>query len=190
VIYALNMAILADLCSVINDNDNQNQLLKRSKDTTNAIFNIMWDGQKYTDIVGKNNIPSDIKSAAMFYPLILEGEIHYQSLIENFLIEESEFMAPFGIPTVSRSDKTYSPSDYWRGNIWPPVNYFICCGLANIYKKHNYKLAKALKNYIAVTYHLILHKEGFYEYFNPETGAGFGVKNLSWNGIASKILDL
>ncbi|BBE74849.1 MGH1-like glycoside hydrolase domain-containing protein [Oharaeibacter diazotrophicus] len=39
------------------------------------------------------------------------------------------FGGPFGLPNVARADPAYADNVYWRGRIWPNVNWFVWLGL-------------------------------------------------------------
>jgi hypothetical protein len=40
------------------------------------------------------------------------------------------FWGDFVVPTISRDDPRFEQQQYWRGTIWPPVNYLVRLGLA------------------------------------------------------------
>ena len=42
-------------------------------------------------------------------------------------------------------------------------------------------------NYIMISSYITLYQGGSSEYFNPETGEGYGVKSFGWNGIVRKM---
>jgi glycogen debranching enzyme len=147
----------------------------------------MWDGDKYVDLFGKDNVKSTIKAASMFYPMMLDGEKHYKHLIEKHLLNPEEFTSPYGITTTSRDDPTYAPDSYWRGNVWHNVNYFVVKGLKKVCIEHELPAAKKAMNYIMISSYSLLYQGGSSEYFNPETGEGYGAKSFGWNGIVRKM---
>jgi len=40
------------------------------------------------------------------------------------------WMTPLPVPTVDRTDPRWKSDAFWRGDVWPPTNYQIACGLA------------------------------------------------------------
>ncbi len=40
-------------------------------------------------------------------------------------MDEEEFWGEYVIPMISKKDPSYNKQDYFRGRIWPPVNYLI-----------------------------------------------------------------
>jgi len=55
---------------------------------------------------------------------------------------------------------------------------------------HEFSPAKEAINYIMISSYILLYQEGSSEYFNPETGEGYGVKSFGWNGIVRKMFSL
>jgi glycogen debranching enzyme len=192
VLYCLNIEILSDLFSEIGDDDKARKFSKRMEATREAIFSKMWDDDNYmyVDLFGKDDEMSEIKAASMFYPMMLDGEKHFEQLIEKHLLNPKEFASPYGIPTTSRDDPTYDPDAYWRGNIWHNVNYFVVRGLNKVYQEHGFSPAEKAKIYIIISSYITLYRGGSSEYFNPETGKGYGVKSFGWNGIVRKMFSL
>jgi glycogen debranching enzyme len=185
VLYSLNMKSLERLFLISEDIEQADIFAKRAEDTRKAILEHMWDGDKYVDLLGKDNIKSSVKAASMFYPMMLEEESHYEYLIGKHLLNRNEFASPYGIPVTSMDDPTYDPEQYWRGNVWINVNNFVVHGLKKIYGDHNMHSAKVAWNYIRNSSYLLL--KNFYEYFNPQTGEGYGVKSLAWNGVVNEM---
>jgi len=42
-------------------------------------------------------------------------------------------------------------------------------------------------NYVMISSYILLYQGGSSEYFNPDTGEGYGVKSFGWNGIVRKM---
>ncbi len=190
VIYAVNMTALARLCRRIGDTDGADVYENRADKTRRAIFQKMWDGDKYTDLCTKDEIKSPVKSAAMFYPMILPGEEHHRHLIEKHLANPAEFNLTRMVPTTSRDHDLYDGSQYWRGNIWININWFLWNALMKVIRDNpDYHPAKLMAHRIKESSFELLAKSGFFEYFNPETDDGYGVKNFAWNGLV-RFMDL
>ena len=67
----------------------------------------------------------------------------------------------------------YDPQRYWCGPVWPQMNYIISTGL----QEQGYStLADSIRQDMAS----LIKKSGFYECFNPETGAGCIGVDFSW----------
>ena len=96
-----------------------------------------------------------------------------------------EFKRPNRVPSLSASDKNYSPvGDYWNGSVWAPTNYMVLKGLdKHGYNKLAYEIAcDNLKNVTEV-----YEKTGtLWENYSPETadrGSCSRDKFVGWSGL-------
>jgi putative isomerase len=65
-----------------------------------------------------------------FFPLIAGAATPAQvERLLPHLSDESAFGGTFGLPSVRRDDPAYKDNSYWRGRIWPPLNYLVWQGL-------------------------------------------------------------
>lgn len=189
VLYAKNMECLGKLYEAAGDGEKAALYKGRAEDVKQAIFEKMWDGDKYCDLL-EGDRRSPVKSAAMFYPMMLEGEPHGRELIANHLANPDEFNPPGGlsVPTTSLDDPSQEGDNYWRGNVWVIVNFFVRCGLEEHLKRHpGDLLARSMSERVRSSTFEALHRGDFFEYFNPEAGdsvEGFGVPSFGWNGLA------
>lgn len=71
-------------------------------------------------------------SPTSFYPLIakIPALERAHRLIREHLMNPDEFWGEMVIPSVPRNHTAYDgDGDYWRGRIWPPLNYLVHHGL-------------------------------------------------------------
>lgn len=102
---------------------------------------------------------------------------HLVRLLEN----QHSFGSTYPVPTVPVSSPLFDPDGYWQGPTWINTNWLIIDGLQRMgFSDH----AEALR---LSTLDLVKHN-GFYEYFNPQTGEPAGAPNFSWT--AALALDL
>jgi glycogen debranching enzyme len=92
------------------------------------------------------------------------------------------FRAPYGIRTVSKQEPSYRPDGFWRGPIWMSVNWFIYRGLV----RYGFKKEAAWIRDSSVQ---LLQTAGFREYFNPETGEGYGADTFTWGTLVLDMID-
>lgn len=85
------------------------------------------------------------------------------------------------VPSFDRRESGYSPTTYWRGPIWINLNWMLWEGLRQ-YGYDDY--AQKVKN----TIYALVETNGFHEYFDPDTGEGYGADQFSWT--ASLFLDI
>ena len=65
-----------------------------------------------------------------FYPLICGAATPEQTdWLLDHLADPSTFGGPFAIPGTTRDDPAARDNSYWRGRIWPPLNYMVWQGL-------------------------------------------------------------
>jgi hypothetical protein len=89
--------------------------------------------------------------------------------------------AGFGVPTYDRLAGDYDSRRYWRGPVWVNTNWLLSRGL----RQHGRaELADAIDG---VTLALV-ERSGFREYFDTDTGEGYGSRDFSWT--AALVLDL
>lgn len=86
-----------------------------------------------------------------------------------FMAEETEFL----VPSLSPKDKRFDAKRYWRGPVWPVLNYMIAMGLA---EQGEDELAARVNTDTAK----LIYSGGFMEYFNPVTGEGLGGDKFTW----------
>lgn len=180
VLYAKNVKILASLSKEIGRD--ATWLEKQSAKTTDAIFNTMYDGDKFCDILSDGTL-SPVKSAAMFYPMLLDRKFDYSKMIDEHLTNTKEFWAQYGISTTSMDNDSYDPDTYWRGNVWLNVNWFVMKGLEN---QGRTDLAKEVAH---KTVDLVKEND-WWEHYNPENGKGGGAKPLAWDCVVYDMVDL
>ena len=69
-------------------------------------------------------------SPTSFYPLVCGAASQEQAerLLEH-LADADTFAGTFVLPNTTRDDPAFSENVYWRGRIWPNVNYMVWLGL-------------------------------------------------------------
>ncbi len=99
------------------------------------------------------------------------------SLIKNHLLNDKEFATRYPVPTVSIDTPLINPDEYWRGNTWININWFIVQGLI----RRGFKtIARKLINRTLS----LVRKSGFREYYNPFNGKGLGAINFGWSTLS------
>ena len=196
VLYVKNLECLAYLARELQENLQAQRLTTLAGIVKETIFKKMWDGDKYADLLcsGQEERLSPVKSAAMFYPMMLNEEPHSAHLLKEHLSNPEEFCPKGGfmVPTTSLDDpstpRTLLPNHnnhYWRGNVWGIVNFFVRCGVEHYLRRNpTDTLAQRLSAQIRESTFQLLHKQDFFEYFHPLTESqGFGVPSFGWNGL-------
>jgi hypothetical protein len=87
----------------------------------------------------------------------------------------------WAVASLSPDDPRFDPSLYWRGPVWPILNWFFYRGLT----RYGFTdLAEELRKTIID----LCRRAGFWEHYNPRTGRGHGGEQFAWT--AALVLDL
>jgi hypothetical protein len=73
-------------------------------------------------------------------PLILDGVDHKE--IENALFDPDQYYTATPIPSTSIDSEKFDPVNYWRGPVWPIINWLICRGLLRTNRKEAFIVAR------------------------------------------------
>jgi glycogen debranching enzyme len=133
------------------------------------------DGLPY-DLAGVEETPILQPNAGQFVTLFggLPTKEQADRLVRQ--LEGASFWTRFPITNTPTDSPEYSPQDYWRGNVWPCLNWLIFQGLRR-YGYHD--LAAELASCSVA----MLEQSGFWEYYQPETGEGLGGRSFSWAAV-------
>lgn len=87
----------------------------------------------------------------------------------------------FAVPSFDRGEPQYSPQKYWRGPIWINLNWLLYQGLSR-YGHNQYD------QFIKRSIIELAKRSGFHEYYNPDSGEGYGAGQFSWT--AALLIDI
>ena len=79
----------------------------------------------------------------------------------------------FLVPSFDPGHGDFDPVRYWRGPVWPMMNFMIALGLQEAGEK---QWAQRLRS----DTRMLIEQSGFSEYFSPLDGAGCGGGSFSW----------
>ena len=137
-----------------------------------------------------------VKSSAAFLPLWAGVATEHQArvLVERHLRNPEEFWTPFPVPSYARSEASYTQyyqpppgldpltalgpgHANWCGGMWPHWDYLFAHGLMDYgFKEEAGQIAAKLQEVVSA-------KEGLYEWYDAESGAGHGL-NPFWAGAS------
>jgi glutaredoxin len=86
-----------------------------------------------------------------------------------------------GIPSYDMCQVDFDGEHYWRGPIWINICWYLIQGL------RRYGVME-LADWLEKSLLALIMENGFYEYFEPETGKGLGAEGFSWT--ASLFIDM
>jgi glycogen debranching enzyme len=85
------------------------------------------------------------------------------------------------VTSVAPGDANYDPALYWRGPVWPMINWVVHAGL------RRYGFVEEAREIRTALLELV-RREGFWEHYNATTGRGQGTEQVSWT--AALVLNL
>ena len=105
-----------------------------------------------------------------FYPLAagIATPEQSESMVRRYLLAPEKFGGPVGLPSVTRDDPAYPDNVYWRGRIWPPLNFWTYLGLRRAGREEE---AAKLAGISADLFALNWKSRHCGENFNAESGA-------------------
>jgi glycogen debranching enzyme len=128
--------------------------------------------------------PLRVATWAHFVPMFagLYTKPEADALMEEHFGNHETFRSRFGIRTVSKQEPAYRPDAFWRGPIWFAPHWFIYQGLMTYGYKNEAK-------FISDATIGLVERNGFREYFNPESGEAYGAKNFTWGTLALDMVE-
>jgi putative isomerase len=105
-----------------------------------------------------------------FYPLLCgAADAAQTAALLRHLDDPATFASPYPIPNATRDHPAYAENVYWRGRIWPNVNYLVWLGL---HRAGQTARAARLAAESHALFRLSWQDRVAAENYNPETGAG------------------
>jgi hypothetical protein len=159
--------------------------LQRAIAATDAALEELWDesaGQYYSRNATTGALIR-IPSVATFVPLWSEvlSPPRAEALIT--LLTGAGFWPRFPVPSVPTDTAQFEPERYWKGPTWVNMNWIIIQGL---------RQTGATTVADQLVHHTLglVRDRGFFEYFSPLVGTGFGAEEFSWTAaLALELLD-
>jgi hypothetical protein len=154
-------------------------------EATRAGIESMWDDERaaYLDYDVIADRPVGVATAAGLAPLY--AGVPAPSRAERMVERLAGSRVPIGhsawaVTSLSPADPGFQPSRYWRGPVWPILNWVLLRGL----ERYGYGDGAEHVRQAMVE----LGREGFWEHYNPLTGLGQGGEQFAWT--AALVLDL
>jgi glycogen debranching enzyme len=117
----------------------------------------------------------------IFFPLIapeVDDGIAAR-MLERHFDDADGFATPFPLPSVERRDPAFFAGEtpfIWRGPTWAFNNWFVY----QVLKRRGFdERAERLKSSLAHAVEI----GGMREYYDPNTGEGYGAVDFTWSGL-------
>ncbi len=179
-----NLQTLAHIAATLNDPVGEHFATTQADAIKNAMREKMFDKGVYWSTAGSDYSKLYMQTWAHFAPLFADLYTHEEAdaLLKEHFHNEHTFRGEWGIRTVSRSEPSYRSDGFWRGPVWMAPHWFLYKGLMS------YGFAEEA-NEIRTLSRALLEKSGFREYFNPETGEGYGAEEFTWGSLILDMVD-
>lgn len=191
-LYVADCQALAFIANELGKNNDVEELQKRGKIFGEKLKE-HWDEENgiYRDIYTQTGEFSEHLAPTSFYPLLTNIPTNKQAerLIKEHFFNEEEFFGEWMLPSISRDNPSFFDNVYWRGRIWPPMNFLVYLGLLN------YDFPEARKALAEKSANLLIknwEKHNLvFENYNSVTGVGGDVDRTcpyySWGGLLGLI---
>ena len=127
-LYVADCLALADLARELGRTADAEELARRAMRFSGALDRLWVEESGYyfnfrTDL----DRASTRRSPTLFYPLIagVPGPDRAERMIREHLLNPQEFWGKHVLPSITRDDPSFPRQRYWKGAIWPPLNFLV-----------------------------------------------------------------
>lgn len=175
-----NLRIMEHMASLLGKEDEEHFCKVNIELVSTAMRERLFDGGVFWSAVAISEYePLKVATWAHFAPLFADLYTPEEAkAVVKQLFNEETFWAPYGVRTVSKQEESYRPKGYWRGSVWMAPHWFIYKGLMR------YGLAEEAR-IIREKSIALIERSGFREYFDPETGEGYGARHFTWGALVA-----
>lgn len=128
---ALDAEILATIARCLGHDDDAAEFATLGERTQARIRSELWDERRGL-FANRLRSGAFVRSVGptSFYPLVSGAPSADQAArLVAHLDDPATFGGEFGIPGTARDDPAFADNTYWRGRIWPPLNFWTWLGL-------------------------------------------------------------
>jgi glycogen debranching enzyme len=185
VFYALALRSLSRL-----DPEQGDVYAERAARTEAALLERCLDDRTglFLDLAGRDERPLAVSTWSALAPLAL-SELPDQvrrRLVEEHLLDERRYLAPFGIPSVAREEPSFEPGfslwRCWRGPSWVNTAWLLVPAMRELgYCEEADRVVDTLAQAAA--------RHGFREYYNPLTGRGLAARGFGFSTLLVDLLE-
>lgn len=179
---ALDLECLARIARILGDGPTARRLEAKHRRLAATMNRTLWSEAAglYLDELPSGRSPR--VAASNFLPLLAGVPSRRQARrMVRVLRDPARFWGDWVLPTIARDDPAFADQQYWRGSIWPPMNYLVLQGL----RRYGFDdLAADLAWKGARMFLAERRRTGFCrENFDARTGHGQGRRFQSWGPL-------
>lgn len=125
---------LMEMAQILGRDDAYKELEERAN-TLSKRMDQLWseDTGLYLNYRTDTDEPSMRLSPTLFYPLLarVPQKERAERIVKEHLLNPQEFGGEFILPSIARNDPDFPKQRYWKGAIWPPLNFLTYLSLRN-----------------------------------------------------------
>ncbi len=129
---ALDGEILAHIARALGHLDESDRLERLTTGLKERIRDQLWDDdrQVFANRLWSGKFTDSIAPTS-FFPLVCGAATTEQAekMVDGWLMNPDAFYGDHMLPAVTRDDPAFHDNVYWRGRIWPPLNFLTYYGL-------------------------------------------------------------
>lgn len=155
--------------------------LAQQADELATAIDTTWDEVRSTWVDrtpdGTSRPSSAIRTLDALLPLLVSSNAAHRNAAWNAIFSPDEFLAPYGLRAVAKSEPAYAPDGYWRGGSWAQMMYLLWVAADREGHPRTKDLARLLTKGVEAS------KAA--EHWNPETGKGSGATPCGFSTLAT-----
>ncbi len=133
-LYIADCRALAELAHALGREQVRGELLARA-DSFAERMESLWDddaGYYYNRRTDLGTL-SHRRSPTLFYPMLarVPSPERADRMVREHLLNPGEFWGEHVLPSTTRDDSSFARQRYWKGAIWPPLNFLTYLSLRN-----------------------------------------------------------
>jgi neutral trehalase len=133
-LYVADCKALEEIAALLGRKKEAEELKARAAKVSTAMA-LLWDSGSslYLNRRTDTGELSHRLSPTMFYPLLagIPDKEQAKRMIEDHYMNSTEFYGKFMLPSIARNDASFPKQNYWKGAVWPPLNFLVYLGLRN-----------------------------------------------------------
>mgnify|MGYP006285070945 CR=1 FL=1 len=176
---------LVRLAEIAGDRQMAERRQRRINKAVGAMRDHMWDEKAGTFLSVERDTMEKVPVATIGSWIPLTAGVPTKAMADRMaeVLASDPWQTPLPVPTVDSTDHRWKSNRFWRGDVWPPTNYQIACGLASYgHKDLAADIAdKTIANAI---------KHGISEHYDSVSGKPLGVRDYCMGcTLATMMLD-
>ena len=172
---------LAEIAAIVGSSSSRYR--ERASETARALDHALWDEERaYADFDVRAGRYVPARSAAGLAPLYagVPNAARAKRMVERLADSRAAVGEDFAVTSQAPSDPGFQPTRYWRGPIWPILNWVLQRGRP--VRLHRARAPRSARHA------RLADRSGLWEHYSPVTGKGHGGSEFAWT--AGLVLEL